>query len=129
VVLYRLEENRTMDKSQKAKYRGELIWGILLILAGGVFLLSNFDILEIDALWNHWPLIFVLVGLFKLTAVRSIKDIGPPMWWVFIGSWLYVSVFEIFGLGFSRSWPILIIAWGVSTLWNVFTKESRHIWD
>jgi len=118
-----------MTQVQAKDRHSEAIWGVVLILAGGAFLLSNFDVLEADTLWRHWPLAFVVVGILKLTAAHSVKDIGPPMWWIFIGAWLYVSVFEYFGLGFSRSWPLLIIGWGISTLWSAFTRKPHHVWD
>ena len=118
-----------MTESQIKDHRSELIWGVALILAGILFLLFNFNILESDTFWRHWPLALVGVGLLKLTVVRSLKDIGPALWWIFIGGWLYVSLFEMFGLGFSRSWPILIIGYGISTLWNAFTRKPRHIWN
>ncbi len=118
-----------MTESQLKDHRGEIVWGAGLIIAGVLFLLFNFDVLESEAVWRHWPLLFVGIGLLKMATVRSIKDIGPPMWWIFIGAWLYVSVFRFYGLDFSRSWPILIIGWGVSTLWNAFTRKPRHVWN
>jgi len=118
-----------MTETQRRHHRSEIVWGAALILAGVLFLLFNFDVLESDAVWRYWPLVFVAIGVLKMTAVRSVKEIGPPMWWIFIGAWLYVSVFEIYGLSFARSWPILIIAWGVSTLWNAFTRKPGHIWN
>jgi hypothetical protein len=117
-----------MTESQIKEHRSELIWGVVLVLGGVVFLLSNFEIIKYGSLWRHWPFAFVGVGLLKLIAVRSLKEVGSAMWWVFIGGYLYVSVFNIFGLGFSRSWPILIIGWGISTLWNAFTRKPHHVW-
>lgn len=118
-----------MTESQLKDHRSEIIWGAALILAGILFLLFNFDVLESDTIWHYWPLAPVAIGLLKLTGVRSLKDIGPPMWWIFIGAWLYVSVFKVYGLGFSRSWPILIIGWGISTIWNAFIRKPRHVWN
>ncbi|MEW6061127.1 MAG: DUF5668 domain-containing protein, partial [Bacteroidota bacterium] len=43
-----------------------LLWGILLITIGMVYLLQNFNVLYIGSLWSHWPLLFVLTGGVKL---------------------------------------------------------------
>lgn len=100
--------------------RTEILWGLLFIVFGGVWLLHNLRILYVGDMWSHWPLIIVVVGVIKFSLAETLGQRGQAAWWIFIGSWLYVSIHEIFGLGFGQSWPILIIAWGISILWGTF---------
>ncbi len=42
-----------------------LFWGILLVLIGGLFLLNNLGVLDVnwDTIWRLWPMILVFWGL------------------------------------------------------------------
>jgi hypothetical protein len=40
----------------------ELWGGIVLVIAGGLFLLDNFNILPLEAVGRFWPVILILVG-------------------------------------------------------------------
>lgn len=52
--------------------RGSIIWGGLLILLGLLFLLDNFDVININIWGLFWPLIFIWFGLQLL--------LGPRLW-------------------------------------------------
>lgn len=47
----------------------KLFWGLLLIVAGGLMLASNFGLVDLNwgSLWRLWPLIIVSVGLSVLS--------------------------------------------------------------
>lgn len=42
------------------------LWGILLLIAGAVFLLANFDIDFGFDFWRFWPVIIIAVGVYLL---------------------------------------------------------------
>ena len=48
------------------KKSGSLLWGIILIAVGGIFLLEQFDIDVFDQVWRFWPLILIVWGANKL---------------------------------------------------------------
>jgi len=48
------------------KKSGSLLWGIILIVVGGIFLLEQFDIDVFDQVWRFWPLILIVWGANKL---------------------------------------------------------------
>ena len=50
-----------------------LVWPILLITAGVLFLLSNMDVLDVNfwELWRLWPVLLILVGLEIILGRRS----------------------------------------------------------
>lgn len=43
---------------------GSLFWGLLLIVLGALFLLHNFDVVDVDLarLWSLWPLLIIVAG-------------------------------------------------------------------
>ena len=48
------------------KKSGSLLWGIILIVVGGIFLLEQFDVDVFDQVWRFWPLILIVWGANKL---------------------------------------------------------------
>ncbi|MCJ7681763.1 MAG: DUF5668 domain-containing protein [Candidatus Aminicenantes bacterium] len=48
------------------RQRDALVWGIILIVFGGIFLLHNLDIEVWDSLSRLWPLILIVWGGWKL---------------------------------------------------------------
>lgn len=51
---------------------GNIFWGLLFVLGGGLFLLQSFDVINLDlsALWRLWPLLIIAAGA-SILSVRS----------------------------------------------------------
>ncbi len=49
-----------------AKRKDPLIWGLILVALGLVFILENFDIDAWDFVWRFWPVILIIWGAAKL---------------------------------------------------------------
>jgi hypothetical protein len=50
----------------KQRHRDSLVWGIVLIVVGGIFLLETFHVEVWHYVWRLWPLIFIAWGGSKL---------------------------------------------------------------
>lgn len=50
----------------KGKHRDSLVWGIILIVLGLIFILENFDIEIWRYIWKLWPLILIFWGANKI---------------------------------------------------------------
>ena len=108
----------------------DAVTGSLLIAFGTILLLQQMDMISLrdlglHSIWQLWPFILVFIGIGKLADAPSLYHIGKGIWWVFLGLWLYVSINHLFGLSFSETWPAILIAWGVSMMWESLTKDSR----
>ncbi len=103
--------------------------GALFVIIGIVLLLQKLDVIYLEdllgirSIWNAWPVVFVILGLGKLIDSPRLKEIGEGVWWIFLGGWLYVSINHIYDLGFRQTWPAIIIAFGVSVLWESYAKN------
>lgn len=61
-----------------AKKNGSLVWGVILIVFGVLFLLDQFDIDVWDAVWRFWPVILILWGANKLWLGLKEKNAQNP---------------------------------------------------
>jgi predicted membrane protein len=92
------------------------IFGILLVMAGVLFLLDNMRIVHIGNVWDYWPLILIAVGVSKLYNCRGSFGL------IWSGGMIAVGVLFLLGnLGFLHVdfgviWPLALIGWGVLML-------------
>ncbi|MGZ8288818.1 MAG: LiaI-LiaF-like domain-containing protein [Telluria sp.] len=103
-----------MNTEKSYEWRRQLMWGLVLIGVGVAFLLDRLDLFGIWDLWHYWPLILVVVGINKMIGYPTAKHFSSGLWTVIVGLWLFATFENMFGLTFRNSWPILIIAWGVT---------------
>ncbi len=97
------------------RYGGGLFPGVILIAVGVIFLLERTDLISRPQLWRFWPLFIIWIGLVRLFKPEGGRRSIFPL---LIGIWLQISTLELFGLDFSDSWPLAIIAVGASFVFD-----------
>lgn len=62
-----------MDEKQQDRHYPSLVWPVILITAGALFLLSNLGVLDVNfwELWRLWPVLLILAGLEIILGRRS----------------------------------------------------------
>src|SRR5262245_35172158 len=122
------EEAMTKPESKPADISprriAQLVAGAALVLAGVAAFLANLDLLELGAVWRYWPLVLIAVGINKLIQPEDKKSTDEGIWICTIGAWLLISNLKLFGLGYGKSWPLLILAIGISIVWSALTPEA-----
>lgn len=107
------------DRRKKTYRTSGLVWPIVLILVGVVFLLNNLGLIDAvtwESIWKYWPLIFVAIGLDGL--IRRSEIVGPVIMFSLGAAFLLNNL----GWGwnswsaFWRLWPILIVAVGLEIM-------------
>lgn len=116
-----------MTYTTRFQSTSQILVGSAILLMGTALLFDNLNVIEVGALWKHWPILVVAFGLGKLLQAETPAERGKGIWWIFLGAWLYVSTFKLLGFGFRGSWPILLIGWGVSMVWKSLIPQSTGI--
>ena len=50
----------------RQRHRDSLVWGLILIALGGIFLLETFHVRVWHYVWRLWPVIFIVWGASKI---------------------------------------------------------------
>ena len=104
------------------KNMNALFWGIFSLVIGGLFLLSNLNIFDVnwDTIWRLWPLILVFWGLSLVIGKQR-----PPAWAVVL--MIVVIVFMIMA-AFTSSWfnRDYDFSWNSSRELNKQTFEEQY---
>lgn len=53
--------------AEKNKRRDTLVWGVILITLGFIFLLESFHVEIWHYVWRFWPVILIVWGIDKLS--------------------------------------------------------------
>ena len=107
-----------MSSENSYTTRKQMVWGLVLIALGVIFLLDRLYIVEAESLWHYWPLLLVVAGINQTIGYPSPREFGNGLWTAFIGLWLFACFEHIFGLTFRNSWPLFILAWGVKLVFQ-----------
>lgn len=113
--------------------RKQIMWGLVLIALGVIFLLDRMDIVVADTLWHYWPLLLVVAGINQTIGYPSARQFRSGLWTIFTGLWLFAVFENLFGLTFRNSWPLFLLMGGaLMVLTPVFnrrfpqSKEKDH---
>lgn len=104
---------------QNLKYQPQrVILGTVLALLGVVFLLDNFNVLDVSRVISFWPLVFMAGGALKLTQARSSKDyvIGGSL--LLVGIAMMLEHMGIIAVRWRDLWPLLLIVIGISVIFK-----------
>ena len=105
------------------EWRKQLMWGLVLICVGAAIFVDQMGWADVRSMWHYLPLLLVVVGLNKMIGYPTARDFSSGLWMMFMGVWLFAVFENLFGLTFRNSWPIFIIASGVSMIIEPFIKR------
>ena len=60
---------------------GKIVWGMIYIFIGSIFLLDNFNLIDFYwvSVWRFWPVIFILIGINMLLSRFGNKKLVPAL--------------------------------------------------
>lgn len=101
--------------------------GIILIVAGVLFLLDTLHILDLGYVFNYWwPVIIILIGVFNLRSSQKTSGVI----FIIIGVVLLAATLRILSWeSIGALWPLLLILVGVYILWGrrrVASNKELH---
>lgn len=99
--------------------------GLILIGLGTVFLLERLGAVESNAIRQYWPGIIAIVGAGQLLAARDAAQAAKGAFLIFLACWLYVSIQRLWGLSFQNSWPMILIAVGLTHIVSGLSAKSE----
>ena len=116
---------------------GAVVGGAFLLVVGGTMYLERAGIGDVQVQRIIGPACLIILGMLMLLDPRAfaVSKVGKRrpdgaeqvrvrrhgtvtggLWLMGVGCWMLVSQFELFGLDYRNSWPLLIILSGIIML-------------
>lgn len=111
----------TGQQRQHRNVGGALV-GLTIVLLGVTLLLDRAGVIDGFDYASVWPLVVITIGLVKLSHTRD-DGRREGGWWVFFGVWMLLN--EMHVLRVRESWPLFLVAIGVSMIWKELDRRPR----
>jgi hypothetical protein len=98
------------------------VWGVFLIVLGGIFLLERFGGPAMPDIGQLWPLVFYAIAVIHVFERRA----GSALTMFLLGSWFLAVQFEWLGFTWHNSWPLALVAVGAGIVIRALTGEDRR---
>ena len=110
---------------------GQATFGLLLMVAGGLLLLSQMHVVQLRPFYHYWPILLLVLGTVKIIAPRWERDILGGADLLMFGLWGLACQNHWGGLTWSNSIPLILVAMGIRMVLGAFLgkrgdKQSRH---
>jgi predicted membrane protein len=106
---------------------GHALFGVLVIVVGLIFLLNNLGIVDARYILSLWPVLFILLGIWRILRSRSSSSWIVGLLFIFFGSILTLHRLDVVYFSWHRWWPVILIIVGiavVSRAWSGFRQGS-----
>jgi hypothetical protein len=98
---------------------------IVLIAVGGIFLLSNLHLLHIRDIWQYWPVVLMVAGVFKLADADDARERTGGGLLLAFGSIFLANNMGLISFNVWDLWPLLLIGLGVYLLVDRVGASAR----
>jgi hypothetical protein len=115
-----------LDKPERRDKSSGIATGMILIVIGALFLADRFGAMDLGAWWHFWPATLIVFGVIKLVSGRDGHAWADGVVFALVGLWLLAVEFDWYGLSWSNSWPLVLIAIGASMVTKaLFPRAPR----
>jgi len=112
-------------QSIQHRSRSHFFWGLLFLGVGACLLAANLGFYIPHHLWRYWPFAVLALGVAQMAWPGRAKERLSGYWPIVTGAWGALSMYEVFGLHWSNSWPIFIIGLGLRILIGGIIRRSK----
>ncbi|HEX3877180.1 MAG TPA: DUF5668 domain-containing protein [Bryobacteraceae bacterium] len=102
-----------------------IVPSIILITVGGIFLLANLHLVRMRDLWQYWPVILMVVGVFRLVDAESSRERTLGGLLLMGGSIALAGNLGLIAIHLWDLWPLLLIGAGIYMLVERTTGGHR----
>jgi hypothetical protein len=104
------------------EWTGILI-GLMIVGFGLILLFDQTGLFGWQTSWSVWPFLIIGAGLARFASPRP-DGSREGVWLIAIGVWLLLNEMRV--LRFRDSWPLILVALGVHTMWKALRPAQAR---
>ena len=105
-----------MANNSSGKVSSQIVYGVILIVIGIMFLLDNLKLFSMRHIWHYWPLILVIVGGMQVLDHPEPRKARGGWIMLGIGLLLFAGSLGLFQLTMKLLFPCILIGVGIMIL-------------
>jgi hypothetical protein len=98
-----------------------ILIGLTIVGFGLILFFDQTGLLGWQPSWSVWPFLIIGAGLSRF-ATPGQDGSRQGIWLMLIGVWLLLNEMRV--LRFRDSWPLILVALGVHTMWRALVKPT-----
>ena len=105
----------------RAVSRARIVFGLVVMIAGGVLLLDRLEWPGFRLNVPIWPVILLFFGLARISERRASGRVGinrSGAWFIFLAAWGFLNEYRLWGFTYATSWPLLVVGAGTIVVWR-----------
>ena len=106
---------------------GKAILGLGVLALGVLLTLDNLNIMNVEHLFDYWPVLLIMLGLAHIIQPGRGRRIGSGLIWLVIGTLLLLNTLDLWGFNVWELWPLLLVLLGVKMLWRAFFRGRSRV--
>lgn len=111
-----------MEDRASFRITSRLIFGVFVLLFGGLLLLDRFGVLYAEDYLQYWPIALIVLGVMKLAQRGANKGAGLVL--TILGGWLLLRNLGVVDLDFHILWPVLLVLFGINLIFGEVRRRS-----
>ncbi len=109
---------------RKRDPRGQVTFGLFLIVAGAAMVLDHLGIVQIGSISSWWPFLVMAIGVGKILTPEPGRDVPEGAMFILLAVWFLGCVHHWYGLTWRNSWPLVFVALGTKTVLQAIAPRS-----
>jgi predicted membrane protein len=115
-----------MEDKANRRPTPQLVFGIIVIIAGVLITLDNLNFLVASEIFRWWPLALMALGMVQLFESESAGRRMSGALLLGIGSLFLLDRLHVLRFFFRELWPLILVIIGIGILWSALTREGSH---
>lgn len=120
-----------MEEVVERRSGKKVVWGVLLIALGVVFLLDQFGALELHGIGRWWPAFVILLGVIRIATPETPRHVVSGIAFILWGLWFFACIEHWYGLNWTNGWPLVLVIVGfeaiLMAMFGRSSKGDRHV--
>ena len=109
----------------RRRHRSGLVFGIGLLVLGGLLLAMNLGYAVPWSWWRYVPIALMALGAWGLILPNRHMSRSGGIWMLASGLYLLIGINDLWNLGWAGAWPIFVIAGGLA----VILRRHEYVHD
>jgi len=103
-----------------------IVFGVLVVTLGVLFLLDNLGFLYAEDILRYWPAGLIAIGVAVLSQAGRSGGRLAGVIWIAVGGWLLAEELGLIRVHFWDFWPILLVLLGGSIIWRAVAPRAAR---